>query len=75
MSIPKVLARALLVLLALAIAPVAQAENNGKGMTSRPSKAADPAKKADRQEKRKEQRDIQRQQRGSGPKMQTRPGK
>lgn len=73
MSMAKVLARALLVLLALAIAPMAQAQNDGRGPTSRPSKAADPARKADRQEKRKEQRDIQRQQRGSGPPMQSRP--
>jgi hypothetical protein len=73
MPITKVLTRASLVLLALALAPVAQAQNDGKGMTSRPSKAVDPAKKADRQEKRKEQRDIQRQQRGSAPNTRTRP--
>ena len=73
MPITKVLARASLVLLAFFLAPGAQAQNDGKGMNSRPPKAFDPAKKADRQEKRKEQRDIQRQQRGSGPPMQSRP--
>ena len=68
MFITKVLAGASLVLLALTVAPAAQAQKDGNGMSSRPSKAADPDKKADRQMKRKEQRDFQRQQqRGSGP--------
>jgi len=68
MAITKVLAGALLVLLALAAAPVAQAQNTGDGTTgTRPHKVVDPAKKAERQTKRKQQRDMQRQQQGSTP--------
>jgi len=73
MPIAKVLSRASLVFVALILAATAQAQNDGKGMNSRPPKAFDSAKKADRQEKRKEQRDFQRQQRGSGPPKQSRP--
>jgi hypothetical protein len=73
MSITKVLAGASLLLLVLALAPMAQAQHDGNGMSSRPSKMGDPSKNADRQVKRKEQRDMQRQQRGSAPTMQSRP--
>jgi Ni/Co efflux regulator RcnB len=74
MAITKILAGASLVLLALAAAPVAQAQNAGDGTTNvtRPHKVVDPAKKAARQAKRKHRREMQRQmqqQQGSTPTM------
>ena len=73
MAIAKVLAGASLVLLAVAAGPAAQAENDGKGTTvTRPQKVVDPAKKADHQEKRKQQREMQRQQQGWSPTMPSR---
>lgn len=71
MAIAKVLAGASLVFLALAVAPVAQAENAGTTVTH-PHRTVDPARKAARQARRKhwremrEQRRLQRQQ-GSAP--------
>jgi len=68
MAIAKVLAGASLVLLAVAAAPVAQGQNDGNGTTvTRPHKVVDPAKKADQQATRKQQREMQRQQQGSAP--------
>jgi hypothetical protein len=73
MAITKVLAGASLLLLVLAAAPVAQAQNAGDGTTvTRPHKVIDPAKKAARQAKRKHRREMQRQmqqQQGSTPTM------
>ena len=67
MAIAKVLAGASLVLLAVAALPAAQAQNDGNGTrVTRPQKSVDPAKKADDQAKRKQQREMQRQQQGSG---------
>ena len=80
MAIIKFLAGASLVLLALAAAPVAQAQNAGDGTTvtppqktvTSPQKVVDPAKKAARQAKRKQQREMRQksgteQQQGSAP--------
>ena len=79
MAITKVLAGASLLLLALAAAPVAQAENAGDGTTvTRPHKVIDPARKAARQAKRKHRHEMQRQMRlrqhqGSAPTMPSSP--
>jgi hypothetical protein len=73
MAITKILAGASLVLLTLAAAPVAQAENSGDGTTvARPHKVVDPATKAARQAKRKHRHEMRRQKRlqqqhGSAP--------
>jgi len=71
MAITKILAGASLMLLALAAAPAAQAENAGDGTTvTSPHKVVDPARKAARQAKRKHRREMQRQmrqQQGSAP--------
>jgi|KBSSwiStaDraftv2_1062776.scaffolds.fasta_scaffold3023112_2 hypothetical protein len=73
MAITKVLAVASLVLFALAAAPVAQAQNTGDGTTvTRPHKGVDPAQKAERQVRRKQQREMQRQQQGPAPTMPSR---
>jgi hypothetical protein len=67
MAFTKVLAGTSLMLLALAAAPVAQAQNTGDGTTvTRPHKVVDPARKAARQAKRKHRREMQQQQ-GSTP--------
>jgi hypothetical protein len=75
MAITKILAGVSLVLLALAAAPVAQAENAADGTTVAPpqktvtptQKAVDPAKKAARQAKKKQQREMQPQMRTQQP--------
>jgi len=64
MALTKVLAGVGLVLVALAAAPVAQAENSEDGMTvTRPHKTIDPAAKAARQAKRKHRHEMRRQKR------------
>ena len=74
MAIAKVLGGASLVLLAVAAAPVAQAQNDGNGTTvTRAHRVGDPAKDADHQAKRKQQREMQRQQQGSAPTRPSRP--
>jgi hypothetical protein len=62
MAITKVLAGASLLLLALVAAPVANAQNDGDGVTvSKPQRVIDPAKKAARHAKRQQRREMRKQ--------------